>query len=294
MKNEFSVDFIGIGAPKAGTTWLAAALEAHPEIGFSASKATEFFSIGFHSDRGNYMRFNGVNAEQYSLFFRRCKPGLKVGEFTVSYFANTQAAEAIYRVVPGVKIIAVLREPVSRLISHHRFAMHTNNRERRPLQDFIHPDDTLVRRGMYGENLERYFSRFPRENIKVIIYEEMKANPSATLRDLYAFLGVDADFVPHELIGRSVNATTRTRWLWLRILMRKAQYAMIWLGIEAWVSGSMKARAASILERFNNVPIEHEPVTEDTKASIRALYRDDRRKLERLLDRDLTPLWGAP
>ena len=76
--------------------------------------------------------------------------------------------------------------------------------------------------------------------------------------------------------------------------MRKAQYAMIWLGIEAWVSGSMKARAASILERFNNVPIEHEPVTEDTKASIRALYRDDRRKLERLLDRDLTPLWGAP
>lgn len=58
-----TVDFIGIGAPKAGTTWLARALEAHPEIGFSASKSTDFFSLDLRSERGNYMRFNGVNGD---------------------------------------------------------------------------------------------------------------------------------------------------------------------------------------------------------------------------------------
>lgn len=292
MEHTFTVDFIGIGAPKAGTTWLAKALDAHPEICFSSSKATSFFCKKYRALRGSYLRYNGRNIEKYSLFFKRCRPGQVIGEFSVRYLWEETASDVIYRHFPDVKIIAVIREPVSRAISHYRFFRYTVGTEKRELLDMLRPDEALVQHGMYGANLQRYYDRFPRENIKVLIYEEMKASPQAALRDIYAFLGVDSSFVPEEVIQKNVNPTKRVRSPLLTRLFHGAQYAMIWLGIEWLVSDVIRTWAHTFLDRVNYTRLDREPVSDETKNRIRRLYIEDRKKLEVLLGRDLTDVWG--
>ena len=84
------------------------------------------------------------------LFFRRRRPGDVIGEFSVLYLLERDAARDISREFPDAKIIAILREPVSRFISHYRFRRHTLQTEHRPMEELLNPAEELVGHGMSG------------------------------------------------------------------------------------------------------------------------------------------------
>lgn len=291
-RNEFKVDFIGIGAPKAGTTWLAAALGAHPQICLSTIKETNFFCGDRRGYRGSFLRYSGNGIGQYPLFFRKWRPEQIKGEFTVRYMIDSSAPADIHRHFPDVKILAVLREPVSRFLSSYRYSRHTIHLIDRPLEEIIRSDDFFIRLGMYGEQLAHCYQLFPRKNIKVLIYEEMKADPRGALREIYTFLNVDSSFVPYELMGKVINPTVRSRVRGAMAIMRVLKLVMIRMGIDGQYSESLYQWLVRAVNRINTTPLAAEPVDDATKAKILMMYRDDRKKLETLLGRDLTPLWG--
>src|SRR6187401_2278229 len=101
--------FIGIGAPKAGTTWLANCLGEHPDVFMAAVKETEFWKFTDAEQR----------LDDYAAHFCGADGKRAIGEFSVRYLSLPGVPERIKRVLPNVKLIASLRSPVDQVYSNY-------------------------------------------------------------------------------------------------------------------------------------------------------------------------------
>lgn len=205
-------DFLVIGAQKAGTTALYAYLRWHPRILGPSWKEVSFFDR--HWARGaRWYRGQFPNDLR-----RRLAGGALVGEASPSYLFHPAAPERARSVVPGARLIALLRDPVDRAYSHwqHEVALgreplqfedalaaeeeRTRGEVERLLADpryFSRAwwDHTYFARGLYAEQLERWLAAFPREQLLVLTMEAFGARPAETYAEVLAFLGAP----PHEL-----------------------------------------------------------------------------------------------
>jgi len=197
--------FIGIGAQKAGTTWIAACLAEHPEICMSYEKELYFFnsSLVFVNEPRNWNK----GRHWYEQQFAHCNRSEVRGEFCVLYLPDKEAAANIYNFYPDVKIIVSLRSPVQRAISSFahlkRMAVMHKDYPISPVPDDLFEASKLVpgiiEFGKYKTQLKRYLQLFRREQIKIVIYEDIALHPVKFIQDIYLFLGVDPNFVPSNV-----------------------------------------------------------------------------------------------
>jgi len=193
-------DFIGIGAMKAATTWIFQCLVEHPQVCSNSKKEIHFFDKPEKYQKG---------IDLYLSFFKDCpshsfdktQDRRIKGEFTPAYIFSKQAPDLIHKHFPNTKIIACLRNPADRVISHYRFNIYKNGRLSiyKDFSQAIRKDKEVIARGRYYEQLKRYFDLFNPENIFIIIYEELKKDPAREIKKLYEFLGIDSDFSPQSL-----------------------------------------------------------------------------------------------
>jgi hypothetical protein len=222
------LDFIIVGAQKSGTTSLFQHLRRHPEISLPVGKEVPYFSHDTVYARGwtAYMR----NLARHESF---ADPMRKWGTVTPQYMvggvyqpAGDVAARnddertvplRINERLPNARLIAILRDPVERALSHHRMLV-MRGLERRSFDDAIgellHPDVLEQSRryprertgyiawGEYGRILAGYFDVFPREQILVVFTEELERAPAQLLSRVQEFIGVTADFEPDDLGAR--------------------------------------------------------------------------------------------
>lgn len=189
-------NFIGIGAPKAGTTWLAKCLESHPEVFLSPVKETMFFCC---YDKQQYEK--AQNIQNYEPFFEGADGFAAVGEITATYFQLDFVPGLIAKQLPQIKLFVSLRHPVEQMYSHYwhllRQNFHKEDRNNWSFEEAIarYPEK-LFDPARYGTHLENWFDCFDRSQIHVIFYEDICKAPLQTLQELYAFLEVDANFIP--------------------------------------------------------------------------------------------------
>ena len=113
------IDFIGIGAPKCGTTWISACLAEHPEIGFANDKEVYYFSDSlvrsyFQASFNHYARGHPWYHQQ----FPSSKPAARIfGEYTVDYMYDPRSAERIFNYHPDIQLLVALRNPVEMVYS---------------------------------------------------------------------------------------------------------------------------------------------------------------------------------
>jgi hypothetical protein len=197
-------DFLILGAQKAGTTALYAYLRQHPDVTGPVWKEVSFFDR--HWARGDaWYRGN------FPLRVRA--RGAAVGEASPSYLFHPLAPERVRALVPGARLIALLRNPVDRAFSHfqHEVAL---GREPLSFEDALDREDermdgelermradpryfsrawwnhTYVARGRYAEQLERWLASFPREQLLVVVTDDLRDDADATYRRVLDFLGV--------------------------------------------------------------------------------------------------------
>lgn len=195
-------DFIGLGAQRAGTTWLYACLYDHPSI-CAPIKEIHFFSDERHWARG---------CQWYESLFGRCPPGATVGEFSTSYLASPVAAERIGRHYPAARLLVSLRNPIERTYSHYRHeiargALKLGTPFRLALAE--RPD--LVEGSRYATHLERYLRLFPRDQMLILVYEDALRDAHGFVAQVYRFLGAAAAQVPASL-GARINASRVPRF----------------------------------------------------------------------------------
>ena len=188
-------DFLIIGAARAGTTSLHNALALHPRLSAALSTHIDFFS---HDE--TFAR--GLDWYLDHFFFA---PGKLCFETSADYLPSPEAPARIAAFHPGIRLIAVLREPMSRAFSEWR-NRHREGDDPRSFEAAIaaalagDPDTHYLERGKYAEQLQRYLARFPRSRLLLLDYAELLQDHNRALQKCCTFLGID----PLELDPRQM------------------------------------------------------------------------------------------
>jgi hypothetical protein len=187
-------DFMIIGAPKCGTTSLFEYLCEHPDVARPARKEIHYFDEKFARGLPWYRRH----------FPRVEKPRI-TGEATTAYLFARDAPARAAALMPDAKLIAVLRDPVRRVISHYwhnkrlgrvrgdfesyfREALSPNaERETNQARQFI---NYPVQWGFYKEQIERWFEHFPHEQFLFLRFEDLASDGTAQTQRVFDFLGL--------------------------------------------------------------------------------------------------------
>jgi glycosyltransferase involved in cell wall biosynthesis len=210
-------NFIGIGAPKAGTTWLANCLGEHPEIFMAAVKEIEFWKLSDAEHR----------LEEYAAHFRGANNAKAVGEFSVRYLSFPGVPERLKRVLPEVKLLVSLRNPVDQVYSNYwhlqrqNFNLHDPTQAPCSLEEALAKQrDFLLAPARYALHLQRWLAQFAREQLLIVLFDDIESKPAEVLGRVFAFLDVDPNFVPPSLrekgsavrAGASPKSEKAARW----------------------------------------------------------------------------------
>ena len=300
MTNE--IDFIGIGAGRSGTTWIVNVLSEHPQICCPRlGKLNYFASTRPYNLESEYDK-KGIKG--YFELFKYCKKDKTKGDFSSYYMINPKVVHIIKKHLPNVKIWACLREPVERAYSDwlafKKFKIKENEefetaffKEQKGLYP---PGDGYRHRGFYYEQLKPYFDLFPKENIKIILHEDILRNPVKTAREFYKFLGVDSNYVPKNLNERPAKST-ETRFKFLRQMINflaETSHKLEGSSFGKYIFWIKRKTGISDLfnkiNDFNVKESEKSKIDSDIKKRLKKIYNDDIEKLEKLIGRDLS-LW---
>lgn len=189
-------NLIGIGAQKCATTWLHRVLEAHPRMGMSEPKELDFFS--YYYDRG-YEWYERHFPADMSLSWR--------GEISPSYFYNTDVPGRVMAYNDRAKVILILRDPVERAFSNHLHEVRAGNISAPDFESGLANNPAYLLQSHYGAHLQRWSRAVPAGQFKVVLQEDIKADPHAVLSDLCAWLGVDWSDEAEFAVGREANAS---------------------------------------------------------------------------------------
>lgn len=217
--------FMVIGAAKAGTTALYWYLAEHPEVFMSRVKETNYFAYGVDAEGrllyGNpdIHHFPVKTSREYEKLFADAGTAQAIGEVSPLYLESPQAAARIRERLPQAKIICCIRHPVDRAYSD--YLMYLRNRSRRfdpvhqlsATSEWARPDSHWMRIGKYHEPLSRYFQTFPRHQIHVFLFDDLKENPLGVVQGLYRFVGVDPEFEPDFETPHNIGGMPASRLL---------------------------------------------------------------------------------
>jgi sulfotransferase family protein len=226
------LDFLVIGAPRAGTTSLFEYLRVHPGIYMPPAKEVPFFSARL------YARYGGGCDQYVAEVFSRAPSDKLWGTAEPSCMAGslppesldasehqqlldtpqceTIIPERIRASLPQVKLIAILRDPIERARSAHQLEV-LRGFDRRSFEQMV--DEALERPalerarrwptkadsvvlGEYGRILDGYFQTFPEDQIRVVFINDLESAAERTMAELFEYLDVDPTFAPPNVRTR--------------------------------------------------------------------------------------------
>lgn len=194
---ELAPDFFIIGAPRAGTTWLAEVIRRHPAGYVATCKETKYFS-------SILLR---LAVDWYFGQFAAGVGQVK-GEATPSYaILPLSRIQLIRKLNPALKVIYIVREPGERLISTcHHVLPQLENMSSEEIVSFAFSDGPVAASD-YAANLQRWLSVFAKEQIRVLFYDDLLRDPKSFAQAALAFLELDVDARQSELLGTRLNAS---------------------------------------------------------------------------------------
>jgi hypothetical protein len=256
-------DALLIGAPKAGTSALHAALARHPQVFASTPKEPKYYLCG-DAPPPAYCGPGDAHSQQEWVWRRRdyqrlftASPADAVRiESTPFYLYSADARRRIADDLPDAKLIAVVRDPIDRAYSNW---MHLWVDGLEPCGDFVEAcrreEDRIAagwapfwhyrRMGRYGEQLADLFERVARDRVLVLRYRELVSTPAATLDRVSRFLGIgegQIDTVPPDNSRPFVTDGLRTSVLGRAIRLGASAGSLV--PPEVWRSASRPLVAA--------------------------------------------------
>lgn len=210
-------NFFIIGTPKGGTTSLFHYLEQHPDIFVPTVKEPHFFSCPEVKDTYYKATFIDTPKAYQDLYVNAKTP--IVADFSSSYLHHNQSAARIFNYNQEAKLLAVLRNPISRALSHYLMDV-TQGYVEVPLMEILENPEKhgqffkqYVEVGKYDEQLVNYLTVFPREQLKIVLSERFFDATEEVLKELFDFLKIDTHFSP--IITSKFNQYKTPRFGWI-------------------------------------------------------------------------------
>lgn len=283
-------NFIVIGAAKAGTTALHWYLAEHPAVFMTPVKDPAYFAYGVDGEGrllwGDFKlhKFPIRTLSQYEALFADADTAVAIGEASTTYLECPQAAARMRELVPGARILCSLRHPVDRAYSD--YLMHLRRRGLRfdaardltPTAAWARPDSRWMRIGGYHEQLLRYYDAFPRAQIRILLFDDLRRNPQGFVQEVYQFLGVDPAFVPDFATPHAAGGIPASPML-EAFFMRGARSA-----VKPWVP----KRAANWLRRLRARTMRKAPsLPRELRRELTHPFREDIVQTSALIGRSL-------
>ncbi len=288
-KEKFKLDFIGIGAPKAATTWIAQCMKEHPKICFPKDwKELHFFSER-HIAYGTKVKNRNYEIKGFKWLisqFKHCKKGNLIGEFSVSYLSCPTAAKRIKKHFPDTKIIACLRNPIDRVYVAYLYGVRFGDYSK-SFEETIKKDTYLLEKGLYAKYLPNYLKNF--KNVHIIFVDDMVKNPEKVIKNLYKFLGIDENFVPPSLHSK-VNIDGMPKVPIINKIIAKTNYITRKYNLDFIAKLALITGADRLMERIRMVNVkeqEFEKMKPETRQFLKKFYEKDIKKLEKMTKRNL-------
>lgn len=208
-------DFLGIGAQKGGTTTLQCLLAQHPAVYLPAAKELHYFSLHYGQGEGWYRQH-----------FAAAACGQSCGEITPYYLFHPLAPQRIRALLPKVRLVVLLRDPVERALSQYFHSVRLGL-EQLPLEAALaaeeerlagaeaafqaadgrhlsHQEHSYLARSRYDKQLPAWEALFPLAQLLVLRSEDLFGSPEQLWPQLLRFLGLEFCPLPH--LERPANA----------------------------------------------------------------------------------------
>ena len=203
-------EFIIIGSEKCGTTTLYYYLTQHPAIISSSTKEVHYFDTNYH---GLWWYRSHFPTIFYKFFLRIFNKKIVAGEATPYYIYHPLVAKRIFNDLPKIKLIVILRDPISRAYSQY----HDNKRkgqENLTFEEAVEKENSRINgekekiineknynslsywafsyisKGIYHEQLKKWFRFFPKEQFLILDTHNLNSNPQKVINQVFSFLGL--------------------------------------------------------------------------------------------------------
>jgi Sulfotransferase domain len=191
-------NFLIIGDLKAGSTSLFSYVSQHPEAFMPAMKELRYFS---YDETNPYHReskaYRVKTIDEYMSFFLDTGNAKAIGEASPNYLRSPCAAQKIHSRLPGTKLILSLRNPADRLFSVFQMRFRGSGGKVPRFEELLFSEDAAwIKGNFYSTEIERFLSLFPREQLCIILFDDLSRRPAEVARTVYRFLGLDTSFVP--------------------------------------------------------------------------------------------------
>jgi hypothetical protein len=187
--------------------------------------------------------------------------------------------------VPGARIVCFLREPVDRAYSDYLMYLRARGRRLDPARDltpdadWAGPESHWMQISRYHEALSRYYDRFPREQIDVFLFDDLKADAAACVRAVFAALGVDPGFIPDLETPHNIGGLPSSRTL-ERVLTSRSVRKVV----EPWIP----RRVSDAVRRVRTKNLKKAPPLPDQlRAELLRHFQDDIGRTAALIGRNL-------
>ena len=291
MTRPMSVDFIGIGAARGGTTWLTHCLRAHPQLCLSEPKEVRYFNRRTLPDEPLHGALNPNHAKPldwYLTHFHHSQPGQLNGECSPVYLYDEEAPRAIRRTFPSAKLIVGLRNPIDRAYSHYWLDRGIEALGAISFEEAIERHAFYVEMSRYARQLKRYLACFPREQVLLLFSDDMKRQPETEIANVLRFLGVAPTIDPAVLRSSYGNPPTRARSPWLKRFLRDAMRKAVEWRLSPLVAVIRRMKIQDLVRAVNSIPMQYPDMRPETRQRLREIFQGDIRELEALAGRNLS------
>lgn len=272
------LDFVGVGARRCGTTWLHYCLKEHPEICMSYPRGTSFLSK---------QNLTTSDFNVYQTYFNHCQGEKLKGEIAPCYLFDEHALVNIKKFFPHIKIIISLRDPIDRVYPKNYTKSSSSKDLDTELVEKFPSYDLLPPKHLYYVYLKKYFETFKKENILILLYDDIKNNPSGVVRSMYEFLGVDSDFTP-SVLNKKINSARGVRFLGLQRLTQKAYSLRKHPQLFFFIKKLRLYYLTRIINKLNRKPCKRQKIKKETRNHLKKVFAPDIKKVEKLTGLDLS------
>jgi hypothetical protein len=285
--------FFIVGGVKCGTTTLYSLLKKHPQVFLPELKEPHFFADITPPPEARDILCSG-DPVKYQRLYRGAGSFPAIGDASPSYLWDESSPGRIYEVSPKAKIIVMLRDPIARAHSHYLMNV-LHGHEKLPFiqalrLDHAQPnkkfwrDRLLVDLGLYYKQVRRYFDTFGRDQVLVLLFDDLQRNPRELLSAVTQHIGVDPARLDESETSRSRNSYKAPKFQAAYRLATGPVAKKMWRTI----------LPESVREWLKSTPLlyggEKPALDEEARRFLQDIYDPDVTLLEELLDRKLPEL----
>jgi hypothetical protein len=295
--------FIGFGVMRCGTTSVYHYLKQHPQVFMSPVKETNFFAyLAAQADFAPGLEDIDTPVRSlgaYQQIFADAENARAIGELSPHYFRTPGVPACIGVHLPGVRLFCILRNPIDRAYSHYGKCW-AEGLEKRSFEQAVNDElasppeypgsriDHYLDLGFYTRHLAGYLRAFDLAQLKICLFDDLQSSPARFMRELFEFIGVDADQPVNTSARLNTGAAVRAESL-LRHSGLKRFSSMFRRRLPIRLYNLVQSGYSRALARFATNP----GMSPHVRERLTEVYAEEIQALQVLLGRGLSH-WQQP